>query len=384
MYKLSYYLQTNLFCVLILLLILIGLRNKTRYSVLLFKKILFCSILFCMFDIVSVIFRGTNYNSSNLILTFSNSFYLFLPLLIGYYWIQYVYLTIDENRFKLKKVKFLLVIPLLLGFIMLMINVFSHNIFIINSNNIYERSNMYFLYAISSWIYIAISSIKTIIVYHRTDNIYIKEKIFPLSLFIVAPLITSIVQLLFYGLSVSQIGFTVSSLLIFLYYQDEQILMDNLTKVNNRTSFNEFLQNKYDVLKDNDIISLVFIDIDNFKYINDNYGHLVGDEVLINVASILKKSCLEFNKNLFLARYGGDEFVIVSSLNLKQINELEKLIDNNVKVYNKEENIKISISKGYTSDIKANYKSIIHIIDIADDLMYKNKKTKKSNKLFSE
>lgn len=291
MYKLSYYLQTNLFCVLILLLILIGLRNKTRYSVLLFKKILFCSILFCMFDIVSVIFRGTNYNSSNLILTFSNSFYLFLPLLIGYYWIQYVYLTIDENRFKLKKVKFLLVIPLLLGFIMLMINVFSHNIFIINSNNIYERSNMYFLYAISSWIYIAISSIKTIIVYHRTDNIYIKEKIFPLSLFIVAPLITSIVQLLFYGLSVSQIGFTVSSLLIFLYYQDEQILMDNLTKVNNRTSFNEFLQNKYDVLKDNDIISLVFIDIDNFKYINDNYGHLVGDEVLINVASILKKSC---------------------------------------------------------------------------------------------
>lgn len=384
MYKLSYYLQTNLFCVLILLLILIGLRNKTRYSVLLFKKILFCSILFCMFDIVSVIFRGTNYNSSNLILTFSNSFYLFLPLLIGYYWIQYVYLTIDEKRFKLKKVKFLLVIPLLLGFIMLMINVFSHNIFIINSNNIYERSNMYFLYAISSWIYVAISSIKTIIVYHRTDNIYIKEKIFPLSLFIVAPLITSIVQTLFYGLSVSQIGFTVSSLLIFLYYQDEQILMDNLTKVNNRTSFNEFLQNKYDVLKDNDIISLVFIDIDNFKYINDNYGHLVGDEVLINVASILKKSCLEFNKNLFLARYGGDEFVIVSSLNLKQINELEKLIDNNVKVYNKEENIKISISKGYTSDIKANYKSITHIIDIADDLMYKNKKTKKSNKLFSE
>lgn len=384
MYKLSYYLQTNLFCVLILLLILIGLRNKTRYSVLLFKKILFCSILFCMFDIVSVIFRGTNYTSSNLILTFSNSFYLFLPLLIGYYWIQYVYLTIDENRFKLKKVKFLLVIPLLLGFIMLMINVFSHNIFIINSNNIYERSNMYFLYAISSWIYIAISSIKTIIVYHRTDNIYIKEKIFPLSLFIVAPLITSIVQLLFYGLSVSQMGFTVSSLLIFLYYQDEQILMDNLTKVNNRNSFNEFLQNKYDVLKDNDIISLIFIDIDNFKYINDNYGHLVGDEVLINVASILKKSCLEFNKNLFLARYGGDEFVIVSSLNLKQINELEKLIDNNVKVYNKEENIKISISKGYTSDIKANYKSITHIIDIADDLMYKNKKTKKSNKLFSE
>ena len=132
MYKLSYYLQTNLFCVLILLLILIGLRNKTRYSALLFKKILFCSILFCMFDIVSVIFRGTNYNSSNLILTFSNSFYLFLPLLIGYYWIQYVYLTIDENRFKLKKVKFLLVIPLLLGFIMLMINVFSHTIFIIN------------------------------------------------------------------------------------------------------------------------------------------------------------------------------------------------------------------------------------------------------------
>ena len=97
MYKLAYYLQTNLFCVLVLLLILIRLRNKTRYSVLLFKKILFCSILFCVFDIVSIVFRGTIYNFSNLILVISNSFYLFLPLLIGYYWIQYVYLTVDEK-----------------------------------------------------------------------------------------------------------------------------------------------------------------------------------------------------------------------------------------------------------------------------------------------
>jgi GGDEF domain-containing protein len=53
-------------------------------------------------------------------------------------------------------------------------------------------------------------------------------------------------------------------------------------------------------------VSLLFIDIDNFKYYNDLYGHQKGDDVLRSIALIMKAT---FPKDTFLARYGGEEFV---------------------------------------------------------------------------
>ena len=119
---------------------------------------------------------------------------------------------------------------------------------------------------------------------------------------------------------------------------------------------NIYIYNKFDNSKDSDIISLIFIDVDNFKAINDTYGHLTGDETLLNISNILKKSCVEYDDNLFLARYGGDEFVIVSSLNEEKIKELEKVINNNLNIYNKEKHKCTSISIGFSSDLKGNYK----------------------------
>lgn len=380
MYKISYYLQTNIFCIIILLLILYKLKNKTKYSTIIFKKMIICFIFFCLSDIISIIFRGTNYNYSNIILYISNSLYLYLPLLVGYYWIKYVYLNLEQKKYEKKYVRIILSIPTIIGSGMLILNVFTHNIFVINSTNLYERGNLYYIYTICTWLYIAISTLKTIIVYFKTNSIYIKERIFPLCLFIVAPALTSLIQNIFYGLSINQIGFTISSLLIYLCYLDEQISIDNLTKINNRTSFNEYIQNKFDNIKNDDIISLMFIDVDNFKTINDTYGHLVGDDALVSIANVLKKSCNDYNKDLFLARYGGDEFVVVSSLNNNETQELEKLIQNNLEEYNKNKTNKLSVSIGYTSNNKSNYNSINHLIDIADDVMYKIKSKKKKQK----
>lgn len=377
MYKIAYYIQTNLFCIIILLLIMYKLKNKVKYSAIIYKKMLLCFIFFCLSDIVSILFRGTTYKYSTTILYLSNSLYLYLPLLVGYYWLKYVYLNLEPKNYEKKQVRMLLSIPAIIGTILIFLNLFTNNVFIINSNNLYERGNLYYTYTVCTWLYIVISTIKTIIVYFKTSNIYIKEKIFPLCLFIVAPALTSIIQNMFYGLSVNQIGFTISSLLIYLCYLDEQILIDNLTKVNNRTSFNEYIQNKFDSIKNGDVISLMFIDVDKFKSINDTYGHLAGDKALIDIAEILKKSCKDYNKDLFLSRYGGDEFVIISSLDINELKELEKTINSNLKEYNKTSDNKLSISIGYTSDNKSNYNSVNHLIEIADTMMYKIKSKKK-------
>jgi len=86
--------------------------------------------------------------------------------------------------------------------------------------------------------------------------------------------------------------------------------IDGLTNIANRRRFDDFLKQEWHrSRRSNSYLSLIFADVDFFKKYNDCYGHQAGDECLLNVANILKKS-LEKSTDL-VARYGGEEFVAV-------------------------------------------------------------------------
>lgn len=92
-------------------------------------------------------------------------------------------------------------------------------------------------------------------------------------------------------------------------------LTDGLTAIANRRALElHFLENKQDLT----VRSIMMIDIDYFKNYNDTYGHKKGDDALIAVAKALKESCRE---NDFLARFGGEEFIIV----MKNTNKAESI-----------------------------------------------------------
>jgi diguanylate cyclase (GGDEF)-like protein len=85
--------------------------------------------------------------------------------------------------------------------------------------------------------------------------------------------------------------------------------IDDLTKVYNRATFNELLGSEIRRSQALDYpLSILFLDIDNFKKINDTFGHPVGDVVLRNLASLLVKT---LRRNDIVARYGGEEFVVL-------------------------------------------------------------------------
>lgn len=97
---------------------------------------------------------------------------------------------------------------------------------------------------------------------------------------------------------------------------------DSLTDLYNIRYFSELLKKKINELKSKNqfsILALIILDLDNFKQINDTYGHEIGDMVLKEVGNVLKQIK---NNNKFSARYGGDEFLIL----LVDI-EKEKVID---------------------------------------------------------
>ncbi len=84
---------------------------------------------------------------------------------------------------------------------------------------------------------------------------------------------------------------------------------DYLTELPNRAAFTEMLDNIMLTLRSEEIVGIMDIDLDNFKNINDTLGHSYGDELLIDVTYRLKQA---MDENDYLARIGGDEFVILS------------------------------------------------------------------------
>ncbi len=84
-------------------------------------------------------------------------------------------------------------------------------------------------------------------------------------------------------------------------------LIDPLTGVNNRRFLEQRLSEEVDrAQRNNEALSCFFLDLDNFKMINDTYGHQAGDDVLMAVANVIRE---QVRNNDVLARYGGEEFI---------------------------------------------------------------------------
>ena len=93
------------------------------------------------------------------------------------------------------------------------------------------------------------------------------------------------------------------------YCLKEMTVTDNLTGVYNYKGFKDFLQREFKRARRHEkVLSLIMIDVDNFKAINDSFGHQVGDHVLRELAECLKQSVRGTD---IVARYGGDEFTVL-------------------------------------------------------------------------
>ena len=150
----------------------------------------------------------------------------------------------------------------------------------------------------------------------------------------------------------------------------EQAYRDELTNVFNRKAFNERIKEKFDLYQRyNSIFCIAMYDIDNFKNINDTYGHDVGDKVLKEMTDEVK---LHIRKTDLLFRVGGEEFVIIFSKTLideafEVVEKVREIVSN----MNIIENEKITISIGLTQVKEED--DTISIYERIDKLMYISK-----------
>ncbi len=174
-------------------------------------------------------------------------------------------------------------------------------------------------------------------------------------------------------------GFVAAYLLVFLRYAislENKIInesrTDELTQISNRYGLYDYFDQ--DLNKESKVLAL--FDIDDFKMINDVYGHVAGDMVLRKVAEI----ATEVLDDAFVCRYGGEEFIVVLKGNDKDgyFNRLETLRMSIENYVFKCEDVKIKLTitigaVGYDSDY-----TLEKWVDLADEKMYSGKKTGKN------
>lgn len=251
-------------------------------------------------------------------------------------------------------------IPAFINLLLVLASLFGGYIFYVTPENIYTRGPLFNIYVSVFTFSLLYALIKKIMACYRMPSYFFKI------IFIASALLNPffIVQVIFPELKITMLLMTFYIMLNYAFSLQMNSLIDDLSGLLNRNALEKTIERIKNKHKYNYVV--IMFDIDNFKYINDTYGHIHGDESIVLVSKLLKSV---FKTNLF--RYGGDEFVVL--LKTDSLQHIQPYIDQ-LNTKQKENHNLPSLSYGYALYQKGD--DIHHIITLADEDMYKNKNNK--------
>lgn len=230
-----------------------------------------------------------------------------------------------------------------------------------------------YLYGVNSsadFFYMIFAFVHTLISLKREERKTRQQRYRVILECILYPAVGAVVSLFIFYVPFIIMGILPSTIKILIEMQNAHIYTDALTGINNRYRVNEYLERQWGSITESQPMYLYLIDINNFKSINDRFGHVVGDRALVAVADTLKEVASE---GIIIGRFGGDEFILADALNHEpeQVKiDLRKSLEEHAR---KEEfSFSLTISIGYAKCTTPD-RSITDVIAQADRLLYEDK-----------
>ena len=339
-----------------------------------FKNMLICNIVLIVVDVVTYLLRWKNdtvYININHVMCV---IFFSLHTVFGYFWLMYCIRRLFPEKVLSLKARIITKIPIVISFVLVLASVKTGWVYKISKFNIYNRGDFVWIPTVFMILYWIASSI--IIIKDTSQQDKARERVvyIIMLLFPVPTLIGNLLQMRFFGMTIVWICSALSLQMIFVNMQNNQLSRDMLTGLYNRRRTNQ--QIEWELSKLNDAkykLFFIMIDVDKFKKINDEFGHLVGDQALIDVSNILRRS---FKKRDFIGRFGGDEFIVIGRVKTESdINMLLDKMNTVIEEENKKDKeYKLSLSAGFKIYGKGEKVTIDDVISAADKEMYEIKK----------
>lgn len=296
-----------------------------------------------------------------------------------------LFLTIYFNSILFAYIKYskkwlVFLLPIVLNLVLILTNQITRYYFYVDENNVYHRGDIYYVMIAISYTYIVFFLIYLLINRGRVERSDFVSFVSLLSF----PILGSILQILNYGVAMTWPMFCITYLGIHLIIQQSVISKDYLTGLRNRGFLDQELESLICAAKNRggEFTGFMF-DLDNFKYVNDVYGHDEGDSLLKEFSKLLLKT---FRRNECVGRLGGDEFmVLIDNSDFVHVGDIEKRLRQNIEIFNlnNDKPWKIEVSCGvlrYAVDSSMDKQQYYASID---KLLYIDKKQRKENNLNS-
>lgn len=194
--------------------------------------------------------------------------------------------------------------------VLLAVNLSTGILFYVDDDGVYRRGPLFALQYLLSYIYVFAACGHALAGCFQRERSSQRRLLVSLALFPIAPAGAGILQFIYPQLPVACFALSFATLILYQNWLDNMISIDPLTRLNNRKQ----LVYHYELWQrhsDSTPLYLLLIDANKFKSINDVYGHIQGDAALERIADALRLACRGLRSRANIARYGGDEFVIL-------------------------------------------------------------------------
>ena len=354
-----------------MLFVLIMVR-KEIYSVSskLILHIIGVNLLTLLFELLAWVVDGME---GNLYYILSYTFNTLLFVSVGFivaYWMSYVDYVIYHSKERIVKHHYYMWVALVTT-VFALVNLFVPILFEVTSENFYVRGRFYNMYFFLFVLLFVFNLVKTLYQQNVEDKANVLWSIF---IFLGLVLFAGVLQSMYYGLILVWPVMALATSIVYIFLETTTNNRDYVTKLYTRVKSDQYMRHLMD---DGKSFAVVMIDLDDYKNINDTYGHVMGDQVIRIFAKILDRL---FSKDGMVSRFGGDEFLIVlEEVNKAYLEEKKIAIQRQVK----EEISKLPLrelrfSYGYSFDQSG--KTVEELIIEADDFMYQNKAENKNYK----
>lgn len=283
-----------------------------------------CQMLFFITDTLCVMLRCGVLPYNPVFLIILKELYFFATILMCYFWFVYFEhlqgSPFVKNRRRVVLSSFLVWI---MG-ILLIVNLFTGILFYTDANGVYRRGPLFIVQYLLAYVYILVSCIRALIGVFDKKKAAQKGQLVLLSLFPVGPALAGIIQFIYPQLPVACVMLSTCTLILYLNWLDEMISVDPLTRLNNRKQLKYYFEHSVPNPVEGVQQYLMLIDANKFKKINDTYGHIEGDKAIMRIADALRAGCRKHRYRANIARYGGDEFVILANADGEEMLEALK------------------------------------------------------------